>query len=139
MVVVIRSVKQVHEGEIVIKGTFLNTTHHQMELLAVIRSLEYLQSNPSDYGELIIYTDSQYLMGIESKKERIVRNNYLTEQGAPIRNRELVKRFIQLSESFSGCFQKIKAHSRIEDLTGYNRKVDKLSRKTLREFVHKAK
>ena len=124
-----------NEEEVILNGTVIHATHHQMELLAVIRSLEYLQSNCPGCKELKINTDSQYLMGIVSKKERIVRNNYLTKRGSPIRNMELVKLFLQLSEFYLIHFYKVKAHSRVGDPTGYNRRVDKLARKILRELL----
>ncbi|MFW5804350.1 MAG: ribonuclease H family protein [bacterium] len=120
------------DEKIVIKGEEKNTTHNRMELLAVLKAIEYLDKKQYD-AELIIYTDSQYVCGIPGRKEKFKQRNYMTNKGILVQNADLVKELVKQIESHCIQFIKIKAHQKLDtDSCRYNNQVDRLSRKTMR-------
>lgn len=126
----------INNEKIVIQGFENDTTHNRMELIAIIKSIEYVINKDSDSKLLKIHTDSQYVERIPLRSERLISNNFKTKKGIPIQNADLVKILIALLDSTSVEFIKVKAHQKVFDLPNYNREVDKLSRKLVREKVN---
>jgi ribonuclease HI len=125
--------------KILIKGEAQNTTHNRMELLAVIKAVDFAVENHMD-ASLIIYTDSQYVFRIPERKEKLKRNHFITKKGTPIQNEDLVQALISQIETYTIEFKKIKAHQ--THLTAdpdihaaYNSEVDKLVRQMVRDAV----
>jgi ribonuclease HI len=123
----------VGEGKIVLSGKELDTTHNRMELTAVIKVLEYLREKNIPPAEIKIYSDSQYVVGLTGRKEKLSALHFETRKGNEIRNADLVKEFLALAESTNLQFIKVKAHQKMNDIANYNIEVDKLSRKIVRE------
>jgi len=121
--------------EIVLKNTELNTTNQRMELLAVLNVLDYLKTNHFDKTTIIIYTDSQYVVGIEGRMDRFKLQDYKTKKGEAIRNEDLVRELVRFIEIMNINFVKVKAHQKETETKNYNRVVDKLCRKMVREYV----
>ena len=122
--------------KISLKGEEQDTTHHRMELLSVIKSIEYLDEKLHQ-ADLIVYTDSQYVSGITERMGKFIKNNFLTKKGTAIQNVDLVKTLIKLIDSHSIQFVKVKAHQKSDDkATLLNREVDTLSRKMVRKMVN---
>src|SRR5688572_13559036 len=76
----------VEQQKIVLEGKDENTTHHRMELTAVIRSLEYLRMNKLLQEHITIYSDSQYVVGLVKRKDRLAASSFLTKKLDSIRN-----------------------------------------------------
>ena len=57
------SILLVANKKTIFKGTVQNTTHNRMELLAVIKAIEFSNENYK-HSLLKIYTDSQYVFRI---------------------------------------------------------------------------
>jgi ribonuclease HI len=125
------------ENEFVLKNTEINTTNQQMELQAVLNVLDYIKNENIDYSNIIIYTDSQYVAGIEGRIEKFKNQDYRTKAGEPVRNIDLVKKLVFYIENMQINFVKVKAHQKANDTKNYNRFVDKLCRKMVREYVKK--
>ncbi len=125
----------IDDKEIVLKNTVINTTNQRMELSAVLNVLNYLKTNKLDDSKIIIYTDSQYVAGIEGRIEKFKLCNYKTKKGEPIRNVDLVKKLVYFIENVNIDFIKVKAHQKGTGTKNYNRDVDKLCRKLVREYV----
>jgi len=123
------------DKEIVLKNTETNTTNNRMELSAVLNVLDYLKTRNIDKSKIIIYTDSQYVAGIEGRIEKFKLQNYKTKKGEPVRNEDLVKKLVYFIENMNIDFVKVKAHQKVSDTKNYNRFVDKLCRKLVREYV----
>lgn len=125
------------DNEFILKNTETNTTNQRIELQAVLNVLEYIRNENIDYSNIIIYTDSQYVAGIERRMEKFKNQDYKTNAGEPIRNIDLVKKLVFYIENMQIDFVKVKAHQKTNDTKNYNRFVDKLCRKMVREYVKK--
>ena len=128
----------INDSEIVLKDTELNTTNNRMELSAVLNVLEYIKNNNLDKSKIIIYTDSQYVEGIEGRIKKFKAQDYKTKKNEDIRNVDLVKELVYFIENMNISFVKVKAHQKENGTKNYNRFVDKLCRKLVREYVSKS-
>ncbi len=123
------------DKKIMLSGKEICTTHNRMELTAVIKAIEYVQKNFNKTGALTIVSDSQYVVGLTARKEKLTRLYFATKKGNEIRNASLVKQLLDYTDSLTIQFIKIKAHQKKTDTINYNIEVDKLSRKIVREAV----
>lgn len=122
-------------NEVLLKGKELNTTHNRMELLSVIKAIQYLYENNLEQRKIIVVSDSQYLVGLIGRKEKLKAAGFITKQGKSIQNSDLVKTIIHYIDILNVDFVKIKAHQRKTDIRNINRDVDKISRKIVRDYV----
>ena len=119
----------------IFKGTVQNTTHNRMELLAVIKAIEFSNENYK-HSLLKIYTDSQYVFRIPERMEKLKKNNFHTKKGIPLHNNDLVQILIRQIEENTIEFIKVKAHQKTEsDNINYNTEVDKIARQAVRDVV----
>jgi len=105
-----------------------------MELTAVIKAVEYAQEM---YPKAILHiiSDSQYVIGLKERKEKLSGAGFITKKGNEIQNADLVQRLLLLEEQVAITFTKIKAHQRQGAIVNHNIEVDKLSRKIVRDAV----
>ena len=122
---------------VVLKDIEENTTHNRMELIAVIKAVEHITANHFHFAELSFFCDSQYVVNLVNRKEKLEKQQFLTKRGTPIRNVDLVKTFFQLLHQTPIQLTKVKAHQRKTEKVNYNRKVDILVRKMLRNALNK--
>ena len=127
----------VEDKKITLTETVENTTHQRMELLAVISSLHYLLKNNTEIQSVKIISDSQYVIGLMRRKEKLTATDFKTKAQNEVRNTDLVKELLRLSDIFTTEFEKIKAHQKQSNITNYNIEVDKLCRNKVREAVKK--
>ena len=118
----------------ILSGVVNKTTHQRMELVAVIKSFEYLANLQIQSAEL--YTDSQYVVGISGRKLKLEKAGFVTSKNKPISNVDLVRTFVGFIETLNIRFVKVKAHLNTSELN-FNREADKLARKIVREAVNK--
>lgn len=124
----------VGDEKIVLEGNSSETTHHRMELIAVLQSLAYLQSKDLIDNQIVIHSDSQYVVDLQKRKDRLVLSGYRTKKSKPVRNSDLVQSLIKFMSYENIKFVKIKSHQKHSDLkTLLNREVDILSRKNMRQ------
>jgi len=130
----------VNHQEITLNGMFENTTNNQMELIAVIEAICYID-NRFDYDLIKIYTDSQYVANLTQRMDKLTDKNFITNKGKNIQNSELVQKLINQIKNHNLEFVKVKAHQKSinEKSIIYNRKVDILARKMVREKVDSIK
>ena len=93
-------------------GHETDTTHNRMELLAVLKALDFVEKNNKIFSEIEIFSDSQYVVRILERKEKLARNQFLTKAGKPIRNVDLVKLLIEYLDRLPFHFIKVKAHQK---------------------------
>ena len=89
---------------------YFKTTNNRMEILAIISFLEEFQ----EPTKVTIRTDSQYT--IDSVTKWIygwIKNNWVTSQGQPVKNKDLFERLFKLVKFHTVTFEKVKAHSNI--------------------------
>ena len=116
-------------------GIELNTTHHRMELTAVIKAIEYIQDEHLAIKSLVIYTDSQYVVGLQQRRGKITAPGYVSKKGNALQNADLVNRLFTLSNKFTIDLVKVKAHQIENESNTYNIEADMLSRTLVREVV----
>ena len=99
-----------------------NTTNNQMELIAAIKALEFLNK----YNDITINTDSNYVKeGITSWIFNWKKNNWKTSTKKQVKNRELWERLDNLCEKKNVSWCWVKSHNTSE----FNNQVDELARK----------
>ncbi len=126
------------EKNIEIKGFVKDTTHNAMEILAVLKALDFLEKEYNNtFTKIEIVSDSQYVVRILERKEKLKANNFLTKKNNPIRNVDLVKKLIERIETLPLIFTKIKAHQKATTEINYNRVVDQLARNEVRKITQK--
>jgi len=111
---------------------FEHTSSAKLELQALIWALTSVQK---PVGKIIVYTDSQNIIGLKTRRRRLEINDYLSKKNKPIKNRALYKEFFYLSEQRDCEFKKVKGHkpSRLKnEAERFFSLVDKASRKALR-------
>ena len=123
------------DGNVTLHGHSNTTTHNRMELMAVIEAIKYVLNRHPNITRMKIYTDSQYVEQIPNRAPKLILNNYETKKGNTIQNVDLVKMLINILDTAQIEFIKVKAHQKSSELINYNREVDKLSRKLVREQV----
>jgi ribonuclease HI len=119
--------------KIVLKNFETDTTHNRMELLSVIKAVEYLNENKLADNIIEVYSDSQYVVNLLIRKQKLKLKNFLTKKGTPIQNSDLVQKLIQQIEKHNINFVKVKAHQKNGDII--NKEVDKLVRQLVRKKV----
>ncbi|MFC1670120.1 RNase H family protein [Spirochaetota bacterium] len=127
------------EKEILLEGKELNTTHNRMELISVIKALEYIENTNIEGYKIIINSDSQYVVKLVDRKEKLLANMFFTKNGNLIRNKDLVEKIFSYIDKMKIDFVKVRAHQKKSHLRNYNRDVDKISRKIVRENVKNIK
>jgi len=119
-----------------ISGLQQNTTHNRMELEAVLQALNYIIKEQKTGSPVTIISDSQYVVNLRSRREKLIRNKLLTRSGKPVQNADLVKKLFQFDEKLIIKYEKIKAHQKAAaDQINYNMEADKIVRKLVREAV----
>lgn len=119
----------------ILTGIEEDTTHNRMELLSVIKAIEFIGENRPQ-APLRIVTDSQYVCDLPERLPRLTQNAFLTKKGTKIQNADLVKAFLCLTENRDIEWKKVRAHQRdTSEQAAHNRFVDKLSRKLVRERI----
>ncbi|WP_462317585.1 ribonuclease H family protein [Marinilabilia sp.] len=117
----------------ILTGVENDTTHNRMELLSVIKAIEFVSKYKPAAG-LRIYTDSQYVCTLPDRLPRLHQSAFRTKKGTLIQNADLLKVFLDLTEKQDVEWVKVKAHQRDgSQQASHNRFVDKLSRKLVRE------
>ncbi|MEM6964386.1 MAG: RNase H family protein [Bacteroidota bacterium] len=123
--------------KVVLSGSVENTTHNAMEILAVLKALDYLgEMNNNCFTKIKIFSDSQYTVSILDRKEKLKEANFYNKKNTPVRNVHLVKQLVEKIETLPLTFTKVKAHQKKTDEVNYNRVVDKLAREEVRRNVN---
>jgi ribonuclease HI len=120
-----------NDSKIIIKQVVVNTNHNRMEMQAVIQAIKFVDTNYSSNIPIIINSDSQYVVNLVDRKEKLKKNEFMTRKGNPVKNLDLVITLIDQIETHEITFNKIKAHVKDGDIK--NREVDLLVRKLMRE------
>ena len=121
--------------EKMLSSTSEQSSQHKMELQAVIQSLEYIIEH---YGNDIIvklYTDSEYVEKLLSRKEKLFKNNFITKKGNNIKHTADIKQFYQLEEKLNITITRVPSHQKkgVSRISDNNRRVDKLARKLVKQ------
>ena len=122
--------------KVILKGTEEDTTHNRMELQSVIESLIYIQIHYPLYKEIKVISDSQYVVHLRERKEKLTFKNFKTKAGKEIQNADLVKMLFRFDDELHVDYEKIKAHQqKVEGVENFNIEVDLIVRNLLRKKI----
>jgi len=127
----------IDEEKVVLTGEATGTTHNRMELMAVIKAISYVQDNHPTVTAIHIISDSQYVVGLTDRSEKLTAHNFTTKKGTQISNADLVKTLLQYIAELPLTFTKIKAHQKKDNELNFNIVADKLSRSIVRKRTEK--
>lgn len=120
-----------------LSGVVDSTTHNRMEILAVLKALEYIKEKINHPNlKITVVSDSQYVVGLIDRRSKFNLSDYKTKAGNDIRNKDLVLRLFYFTDNLDINFVKIKAHQKPTDVLNYNNEVDKLCRSLVRKNLN---
>ena len=126
------------DEKIILHGIAQDTTHHEMELLAVINAIEYVYGHYAAQTALHIFSDSQYVTGLPGRKDKLQSAGFFSKKGNPVQHVALVKKLFQLLAQFPVIFTKVPSHQKnVAGNINYNTEADVLSRQLVRDEIKK--
>ena len=114
---------------------FNNTSSTKLELETLLWALHNMILTNF---KIIVYTDCQNIIGLNDRRDRFEKNNYITSKGKLIKNHELYKEFFKMVDTLDLEFSKVKGHKKsstkneIDDIFTL---VDKATRNALRNLL----
>ena len=111
---------------------FENTSSAKLELQTLLWAIS---ENIVEGQKVIVYTDSQNIIGLPGRRERLEKNNYSSKKKTFINNHELYKEFYRLIDRVDCEFVKVKGHMVAEQKEYIDKLftlVDRSSRNALR-------
>ena len=118
------AVIKINRDIIDIFGSEKNTTNNRMELKAVISALNKVHSI-GIVDNIELYTDSQYVKnGITVWIDSWVKNNWVNSQKQPVKNQDLWKELLEITNRMKISWNWVKGHAGHEE----NERADSLAR-----------
>lgn len=111
---------------------FEDTSSSKLELQTV---LWVLTEVPNISCKIILFTDSQTILGLPLRRERLEKGNYFSKQNKLISNSELYQQFFKMTDELDCEFVKIKGHKKTHLKDNIDRLftlVDRASRNAMR-------
>ena len=111
---------------------FENTSSSRLELQTLLWALDNVETNER---EIKIHTDSQTIVDLLERRERLEKNDFKSKKNVALNNGELYKAFFLKIDLLTCEFVKIKGHQPTRNKNEIERVfalVDKASRKALR-------
>ena len=112
---------------------FEHTSSTKLELQTLLWALRDIQTLE---GKVIVYTDSQNIVGLHERRERFEQNNYRSKKNRHLNNYELYQEFYRMTDQLNCKFVKVRGHqvsNQKDDIDRLFTLVDKASRNALRE------
>jgi len=112
---------------------FNNTSSTKLELETLLWALQ--EKSLINY-KIIVYTDCQNIIGLNNRRDRFEKNNYMTAKGKQIKNHELYKDFFKIVDVLKPEFIKVKGHKKSSiknEIDNIFTLVDKATRNALRK------
>ncbi len=113
---------------------FDNTSSTKLEIQTILQAFDKIPKNTIN---LTIYTDSQNILRLPERKNKLDKNHYKTRTGKDINNHKLYQEFYTRINQFNFNIVKIKGHQKAILKDKYDQLftlVDRASRKTLRGY-----
>jgi ribonuclease HI len=111
---------------------FEHTSSTKLELQTLLWALKDIQALE---GKIIVYTDSQNIMGLPGRRERFEQNSYRSKKGRLLNNYELYQEFYRVTDQLKCRFVKVRGHQVSKQKDEIDRLftlVDRASRNALR-------
>ncbi len=114
-------------------GGELETTNNRMELLSIVKALEYMykliKKNKNNIYSVRIFSDSAYCVNAINKRwlKKWINNGWVTNKGTPVINKDLWLKVNKYDKLFDFQIIKVKGHSGNE----INEKCDKIAKNAI--------
>jgi len=111
---------------------FEHTSSTKLELQTLLWALRDIQALR---GKMIVYTDSQNIMGLQGRRDRFEQNNYRSKKNRRLNNYELYQEFYRMNNQLNCKFVKVRGHqisNQKDDIDRLFTLVDRASRNALR-------
>ena len=111
---------------------FEHTSSTKLELQTLLWALSDIQALGS---RVIVYTDSQNIMGLQGRRDRFEQNDYHSKKNKRLKNYELYQEFYIMTDQLDCEFVKVRGHhvsSQKDDIDRLFTLVDRASRNALR-------
>ena len=111
---------------------FEHTTSTKLELQTLLWSLSDIQALGS---KVIVYTDSQNIMGLQGRRDRLEQNDYRSKKNKRLNNYKLYQKFYRMIDELDCEFVKVRGHqvsNQKDDIDRLFTLVDRASRNALR-------
>jgi len=112
---------------------FTQTSSTKLELQTLLWALDEVKDLAD---EIVIYTDSQNIIGLPSRRERFERNEYATKQKKVHEHAALYQTFYRVMDELKCSLVKVKGHKLScdkDEIDRYFTLVDRASREALRK------
>jgi ribonuclease HI len=116
---------------------FEQTSSTKLELQTLLWALNEI---PVDGSRVIIYTDSQNIINLNRRRERLEKNDYYSKNNRQINNSDLYMEFFRMIDMFDYEFVKVQGHQPTKHKDEIHRLftlVDRASRNALRKETKK--
>lgn len=114
---------------------FEHTSSTKLELQTLLWALNDIQVLGS---RVIVYTDSQNIMGLQGRCNRFEQNDYRSKKNRRLNNYELYQEFYRMTDQLDCEFVKVRGHqvsNQKDDIDRIFTLVDRASRNALREAI----
>jgi len=111
---------------------FEHTSSTKLELQTLLWALSNIQALGS---KVIVYTDSQSIMKLQGRRDRLEKNDYCSKKNKRLNNYELYQEFYGVIDQFDCEFVKVRGHqvsNQKDDMDRFFTLVDRASRNALR-------
>ena len=112
---------------------FEHTTSTKLELQTFLWALSDIQALGS---KVIVYTDSQNILGLQGRRDRFEQNDYRSKKNKRLNNYELYQEFYRMIDQLDCKLVKVRGHqvsNQKDDVDRFFTLVDRASRNALRE------
>ncbi len=112
---------------------FEETTSTKLELQTLLWALSSIEVNEC---KIVVYTDSQNIISLLERRERLEQNNYSSKKNKLIKNYNLYQEFYKITDQLNCKFIKVRGHkksSQKDDIDQLFTLVDRVSRNALRQ------
>ncbi len=111
---------------------FEHTSSTKLELQTLLWALGDIQALGN---RVIVYTDSQNIMGLQERRDRLEQNNYRSKKNKRLENYALYQEFYRMTDQLDCEFVKVRGHQVSNQKDDFERVftlVDRASRNALR-------
>jgi len=112
---------------------FERTSSTKLELQTLLWAFSDIQALGR---RVIVYTDSQNIMGLQGRRDRLEQNDYRSKKNKRLKNYELYQEFYRMTDQLDCEFVKVRGHqvsNQKDDIDRLFTLVDRASRNALRE------
>ena len=113
---------------------FNNTSSARLELETIIWAFREIKESADRF---IVYTDSQNIVGLKGRRERLEKNKFLSGKSKPLKNADLYIQFYKITDRLNCEFIKVQGHivsHKKDQIDKLFTLVDRESRNALRKY-----